>query len=1412
MRPLLALGLACLLCVAGHANSLEWFESARMGDWPVLERQLAAGTDINQSDYVGMTALHHALALGQGEVARQLIEHGADITKNSDEHSTWGWAVYGGNLDAFRLLLDRGQPARLDRDEIVHLFDKSISFGRITFIDELERRGFRLAKGNELDGALITAVRCEQPELTERLITLGADPNRPANTGEYPLARAALLDRTDLLDILLRHGARIDQQGADIIGNFSSMTALTTAVMADRRTAVQWLLQHGADIRALDNRAIELAELIGDPQVFTALIRAGARPSAPFAFAKWMTGAQPIPEKPVDTTTAEYWGRQLASMGVFRADNPVPDALAGRKIAVLTLDDSMADAGALLTARLSAETGATLLERDEIRRIAREKNLQAMLAAPGQERAVGRLLGADLLVILRAHRFDNESLREAKIIAVNTGIVVGTALSASKSPLEAWISEAISISGAAAPLTSASSSGIRLVSVPRVVASLNTPLGRELERQFTVTIAARLGRLPGIVVVERNDLDRLALEQDSSLANYATSSWLMDATLDVPAGSAARDLKLRVTLKTRAGADQTVDIAGTTDNPSALADQVVAQVGQIITGTPVESWNPRDEAAAFLSKARQFKQAFLWPDVASSIEAARALGLDNDDVTALRMEAAVQRILLSSQRLLDNKRKRRDYAGIAELVAYRAPLLMPVEDSRELDLQGYLDYANLALDIFAASLERPGAKMAGVPFGKWTCGEFWDAATVPLRLTEPLSYKNEYGDRLLALRARLLDLNDRAVQLARERGDAIAGQTLIGIRLRHLAHWLPEEEAFQTEARAILARALEWKPPFSAQSAWTNAYHTARDNTHKIGGRAGQAWIRLAGKLAASDNPEEHYLGTGLLGMQTFSPGLYWDAVKSLREQFPEVNRRDRGITTEVYKIGVETTDNPFVSTGLLNWYEDAFRGLLGHETWSLTYNGLWKETAWSITGQNGRYAPEFRAFMLRQALLRAETIRGGTPGGLTDVSFGESRGFTPAELDEFGNAFSAALSVSESLTPFGKQTAYAVDRARYLAKTKGPKPVEPEAVIRIVAKPIANPFVTLMPVTAEQRAGMNILMLDRNLNAARTGWNPLRRDTRVATTGERTTEYFFYRFDASGQPADIQRMPADIREKSVTNGDNLMTNDRWLVVSGMREGQDAWFAADRSHSPWRWRVFPAASTRGYLNGGVLVGDHLVYPFVHNPTGPRSGGPDEYETKGDPTFGVIDLDLTTGRETLIASSRRQPSVTPVESEQIAPYKSVWQVSPTGVVIRGKRGSSAHVYDTAGSGWTPYDAAFKSAQPKPGPTVIPPTRPGYVNVDGAEWNITYGIRRGLLPVFIPKGNRRFDIPVELPDADLSAYSDYEFALRTHERNKERANLSISWQPDGGVVGTGAGFHYWIPMEQVRDAIRATVSQE
>ncbi len=78
-----------------------YLNSAREGDWPRIEKLLAAGAELN---YAGGGTLTAAIDGGHIDIARKLIARGLDVTRSKQE--ALSDAVYAGRADCVRFLLD----------------------------------------------------------------------------------------------------------------------------------------------------------------------------------------------------------------------------------------------------------------------------------------------------------------------------------------------------------------------------------------------------------------------------------------------------------------------------------------------------------------------------------------------------------------------------------------------------------------------------------------------------------------------------------------------------------------------------------------------------------------------------------------------------------------------------------------------------------------------------------------------------------------------------------------------------------------------------------------------------------------------------------------------------------------------------------------------------------------------------------------------------------------------------------------------------------------------------------------------------------------------------------------------------------------------------------------------------------
>ena len=132
----------------------------------------------------------------------------------------------------------------------------------------------------------------------------GAGPGSSA--GESPLACAARADRTDLMELLLKAGAKVDSRDA------SGFTPLITAAEVSATSAMRLLLERGADVNALSDTgtdALMIAAAEGHAEGVALLIAHGAKMDGPAGGGRKVTPQE-----------AAAWGGRVAILRRFAAD------------------------------------------------------------------------------------------------------------------------------------------------------------------------------------------------------------------------------------------------------------------------------------------------------------------------------------------------------------------------------------------------------------------------------------------------------------------------------------------------------------------------------------------------------------------------------------------------------------------------------------------------------------------------------------------------------------------------------------------------------------------------------------------------------------------------------------------------------------------------------------------------------------------------------------------------------------------------------------------------------------------------------------------------------------------------------------------------------------------------------------
>lgn len=209
-----------------------------------------ASTDVRErerpSDTLTMRLLHLAIAEGNIDVLRLLIERGADLNaRNASGRLPLHDCFELGHDDFARLLLDAGAVPDVCAAAAYGLRDRL----RQIVIDDPGQAN-DLATG---ESPLGWSIYGRQPTSATILFEYGAIVDRPPYDS-YAWRPAAMVASTEVTPILLQHGANPNWQ--DAVGNTPMHSAVRSRIVLDPAAFIEILLDAGADatIRNRDGR------------------------------------------------------------------------------------------------------------------------------------------------------------------------------------------------------------------------------------------------------------------------------------------------------------------------------------------------------------------------------------------------------------------------------------------------------------------------------------------------------------------------------------------------------------------------------------------------------------------------------------------------------------------------------------------------------------------------------------------------------------------------------------------------------------------------------------------------------------------------------------------------------------------------------------------------------------------------------------------------------------------------------------------------------------------------------------------------------------------------------------------------------------------------------------------------------
>ena len=254
------------------------------GSSDMLELLLKAGASPNVSLSMGETPLMAAARSGNAITVKLLLESGADVTTTEGEkgQDALMWAVAQQHAEVARELIDYG--ANLNaRSKVWYQLENTA--GNTNPIGN-----FRMAHGGSTP--LMFAARSGNVDVARVLIEAGADVNDTEASGASALVIATHSGHGSLAQFLVENGA--DPNAAE-----AGYTALHAAVLRSQIELVRSLLRYGADINAviehgtpgrrfsadysirhqlIGTNALWLAAKYGEVEILQILLQGGASP------------------------------------------------------------------------------------------------------------------------------------------------------------------------------------------------------------------------------------------------------------------------------------------------------------------------------------------------------------------------------------------------------------------------------------------------------------------------------------------------------------------------------------------------------------------------------------------------------------------------------------------------------------------------------------------------------------------------------------------------------------------------------------------------------------------------------------------------------------------------------------------------------------------------------------------------------------------------------------------------------------------------------------------------------------------------------------------------------------------------------------------------------------------------------
>ena len=267
--------------VKGKGNAAAFCSCKESGK--IVELLISNGADVNAKALQygddakrgrGITPLHAAAGNGHVEIAKLLIENGANLNANSHGNTPLHAASISNTKDLVELLIENGANVNAKNDSGESALMRSTQDGNHQIAQLLIDNGANPLDVyfSEKDVSLFQAANKGDVESLSQQLNSGADVNVKNRYGMTPLHVAAKFASKEVIELLIDKKADIDAQSE------SGQSALHFAISQQEKENFQLLILKGADVNLKTqdgDSLLYVATLIGNREIIEKLISEG---------------------------------------------------------------------------------------------------------------------------------------------------------------------------------------------------------------------------------------------------------------------------------------------------------------------------------------------------------------------------------------------------------------------------------------------------------------------------------------------------------------------------------------------------------------------------------------------------------------------------------------------------------------------------------------------------------------------------------------------------------------------------------------------------------------------------------------------------------------------------------------------------------------------------------------------------------------------------------------------------------------------------------------------------------------------------------------------------------------------------------------------------------------------------------